>query len=120
MGTIAFSPLAQGTLTDRYLKGVPGNSRAARDKGLQKNVLSEEKIQITRKLNEIALSRGQTLAQMAIAWVLRHGRVTSALIGASSVEQLESNLGALNNLAFCQEELAAIDQAMGMSTEKES
>lgn len=80
----------------------------------------EEKVQIPRKLNEIASSRGQTLAQMAIAWVLRNGRVTSALVGASSVGQLESNLGALNNLAFREEELAAIDQAMGRSKEIES
>ena len=79
--------------------------------------MSDERLGITRRLNDIAASRGQTLAQMAIAWVLRRGRVTSALIGASSVEQLESNLGALNNLEFSDEELAAIDRAMNPNAE---
>lgn len=109
MGTICFSPLAQGTLTDKYLKGVPEGSRAARDEGLRRNVLSPERLEKTRKLNEIAARRGQSLAQMALAWVLRGGRVTSALIGARSVEQLENSLGALNNLEFAPEELAEID-----------
>lgn len=109
MGTICFSPLAQGTLTDKYLGGVPAGSRAARDEGLRRNVLSPERLDKTRRLNEIAARRGQSLAQMALAWVLRGGRVTSALVGASSVEQLENSLGALNNLEFAPEELAEID-----------
>ncbi len=109
MGTICFSPLAQGTLTDKYLGGVPEGSRAARDEGLRRNVLSPERLEKTRRLNEIAARRGQSLAQMALAWVLRGGRVTSALIGARSVEQLENSLGALNNLEFAPEELAEID-----------
>lgn len=109
MGTICFSPLAQGTLTDKYLNGVPEGSRASRDAGLRNNVLSPDKLEKTRKLNDIAARRGQSLAQMALAWVLRGGRVTSALIGASSVEQLENSLGALNNLEFSPEELAEID-----------
>ncbi|MCL2487215.1 MAG: aldo/keto reductase [Oscillospiraceae bacterium] len=113
MGSIAFSPLAQGTLTDKYLKGVPDGSRAARDKGLQNRVSDENQIERTRKLNDIAAARGQTLAQMALAWVLRGGRVTSALIGASSVEQLESNLGALGNLEFSEGELKEIDKTIG-------
>ena len=112
MGTICFSPLAQGTLTDKYLKGVPEGSRASRDAGLRNNVMDPGKIEKTRKLNDIAAARGQTLAQMALAWVLRGGRVTSALIGASSVEQLENSLGALDNLEFTPEELAAIDAAI--------
>lgn len=112
MGTICFSPLAQGTLTDKYLKGVPDGSRASRDEGLRGNVMAPDKIEKTRKLNDIAARRGQSLAQMALAWVLRGGRVTSALIGASSVEQLEENLGALNNLEFAPEELAEIDAAI--------
>ncbi|MCL2088386.1 MAG: L-glyceraldehyde 3-phosphate reductase [Oscillospiraceae bacterium] len=112
MGTIAFSPLAQGTLTDRYLKGIPDDSRAARTGHLKDRMTSEEQLSVTRKLNDIAQSRGQTLAQMALAWVLRGGRVTSALIGASSVKQLESNLGALNNLEFSESELTEIDSAI--------
>lgn len=111
VGTICFSPLAQGRLTDKYLNGVPEGSRATRDRGLR-NSLSPEFIEKTRKLNDIAAARGQTLAQMALAWVLRGGRVTSALIGASSVEQLENSLGALDNLEFTKEELEAIDAAI--------
>lgn len=110
MGSIAFSPLAQGRLTDRYLNGIPEDSRAARDVGLRRSI--ESQIPTIQKLNDIAAKRGQSLAQMAIAWILRGDRVTSALIGASSVEQLENNLGALNNLEFSPEELAAIDEAM--------
>ncbi len=113
MGAIVFSPLAQGLLTDRYLKGIPEGSRASRDQGLKNRALSEEQLAVIRRLNDIAANRGQTLAQMALAWVLKDKRVVSALIGASSVEQLESNLGALNNLDFTQEELEAIDKAMG-------
>lgn len=113
MGAIVFSPLAQGLLTDRYLKGIPEGSRASRDQGLKNRALSEEQLAVIRRLNDIAANRGQTLAQMALAWVLKDKRVVSALIGVSSVEQLESNLGALNNLDFTQEELEAIDKAMG-------
>lgn len=113
MGTICFSPLAQGMLTDKYLHGVPEGSRAARDARLRDRATMPEMLERTRKLNDIAAARGQSLAQMALAWVLRGGRVTSALIGASSVEQLENSLGALNNLEFTPEELAAIDKAVG-------
>jgi L-glyceraldehyde 3-phosphate reductase len=109
-GCIAFSPLAQGMLTGKYLKGIPEGSRASQDKSLSTDLLTEEALENIRALNEIAQQRGQSLAQMALAWVLRDQRVTSALIGASSVEQLEQNLGALDNLAFTDEELAAIDQ----------
>ncbi|MGC2168007.1 MAG: L-glyceraldehyde 3-phosphate reductase [Acidimicrobiales bacterium] len=110
VGCIAFSPLAQGLLTDRYLNGVPEGSRASRHDSLEPSMLSEENLQHVRALNDLAHSRGQSLAQMAIAWVLRDSRVTSALVGASSVSQLDDNLDALNNLAFSAEELAAIDQ----------
>ncbi|MGB6117110.1 MAG: L-glyceraldehyde 3-phosphate reductase [Mesorhizobium sp.] len=109
-GSIVFSPLAQGMLTDRYLKDVPQDSRAARDGSLQKGFLSAETLANIRGLNEIASKRGQTLAQMAIAWALRGGRVTSALIGASRVAQVEDSVGALKNLAFSEAELAEIDR----------
>jgi len=110
IGCIVFSPLAQGMLTDKYLHGVPEGSRASRPSSLSPNLLTEEAVEKIRALNEIAAARGQSLAQMAIAWVLRDPRVTSALIGASSVEQLEDNVGALANLDFTDEELAAIDR----------
>ena len=110
IGCIAFSPLAQGMLTDRYLHGVPADSRAAQDKSLDPSFLSEENLGHIRALNEIARGRGQTLAQLAIAWVLRDRRVTSALIGASSVKQLEDSLGAVRNTNFDDAELAAIDE----------
>jgi L-glyceraldehyde 3-phosphate reductase len=109
VGCIAFSPLAQGLLTDRYLGGIPEGSRAAQGKSLDEGMLSEENLERIRALNEIARERGQTLAQMAIAWVLRDPRVTSALIGASSVRQLEDSLGAVSNLDFSDEELARIE-----------
>jgi L-glyceraldehyde 3-phosphate reductase len=109
IGIIAFSPLAQGMLTDRYLDGIPADSRAAQDFYLKKDFISEENMARVRALNEIAKRRGQKLASMAIAWVLRDTRVTSALIGASSVEQLETNVAALNHLDFTPEELAEID-----------
>ena len=96
MGCIAFSPLAQGMLTDRYLDGIPEDSRAAQGSSLTTDLLTEENLTHVRALNEIAPARGQTLAQMALAWVLRDARVTSALIGASSVEQLETNVAALD------------------------
>jgi L-glyceraldehyde 3-phosphate reductase len=107
-GCIAFSPLAQGVLTDRYLNGVPPGSRAAADKSLDPQMI-EDNLAHVRALDELARERGQTLAQMAIAWVLRDPRVTSALVGASSVAQLEDSLGALQNLTFTDEELARID-----------
>ncbi|MHA2788768.1 L-glyceraldehyde 3-phosphate reductase [Corynebacterium sp. S7] len=116
LGVIAFSPLAQGLLTDRYLSGVPEGSRGASNKTLSGDMLSDENITMAKALNDIAAERGQTLAQMAIAWVLREqgengaDTVVSALIGASSVEQLDQNLDAVNNLTFSQEELKAIDE----------
>ena len=110
VGCIAFSPLAQGMLTNRYLDGVPADSRAAQGKSLDPDLLTEKALRHIRALNDIAAARGQSLAQMAIAWVLRDERVTSALIGASSVQQLEDSLAATRNLAFTAEELAAIDE----------
>lgn len=110
MGCIAFSPLAQGMLTGRYLGGMPEDSRAAQGKSLAPEMLSEENLARVRALNGIASERGQSLAQMAIAWTLRDPRVTSALIGASSVRQLEDSLGALERLDFSDEELGAIDE----------
>jgi L-glyceraldehyde 3-phosphate reductase len=111
IGCIAFSPLAQGMLTDRYLDGIPADSRAGREgTALDRGQLSEETLAKVRALNEIAAGRGQTLAQLAIAWVLRDPRVTSALIGASSVEQLEANVAALDRLDFDEDELTEIDR----------
>jgi L-glyceraldehyde 3-phosphate reductase len=110
VGLIAFSPLAQGLLTDRYLGGIPENSRAARGVSFEQDWLTDENLSHVRALNEIASGRGQSLAQMAIAWTLRDPRVTSALIGASSVEQLEDSVGALGRLEFAPDELAAIDE----------
>jgi L-glyceraldehyde 3-phosphate reductase len=108
-GCIAFSPLAQGLLTDKYLKGVPSDSRAAQGKSLDPDTLDEDRLGRVRALNEIASRRGQSLAQLALAWALRDHRVTSVLIGASSVKQLEDNVGALGNLDFSSEELTEID-----------
>ena len=111
IGCIAFSPLAQGMLTDRYLDGIPADSRAGREgTALSSSMLTEDSLAKVRALNEIAARRGQSLAQMAIAWILRDPRVTSALIGASSVEQLEANVAALDRLDFSDEELAEIDR----------
>src|SRR3978361_170445 len=104
-GCIAFSPLAQGMLTDRYLDGVPAGSRASQGKSLSPDFLSDEALAHIRALHTIALDRGQSLAQLALAWALRDQRVTSVLIGASSVPQLEDNVAALGNLAFSAEEL---------------
>jgi L-glyceraldehyde 3-phosphate reductase len=109
-GCIAFSPLAQGLLTGKYLAGVPADSRAGRDGSLAPDQLSEENLARISGLNEIARGRGQSLAQMAISWVLRDQRVTSALIGASSVAQLEENLAAVGAAPFSESELAAIDR----------
>jgi L-glyceraldehyde 3-phosphate reductase len=110
VGCIAFSPLAQGMLTDRYLDGIPAESRAARGTSLSPELLTDEALAHVRALNEIAKKRKQSLAQMAIAWVLRGERLTSALIGASSVRQLETNVAAVEYLDFTDDELAAIDQ----------
>jgi len=110
VGCIAFSPLAQGLLTDRYLGGVPAGSRVTAKGSFAAELLTDENLAKVRALHEIARRRGQSLAQMAIAWVLRDPRVTSALVGASSVEQLDDTLGALDNLGFSHEELAEIDR----------
>jgi L-glyceraldehyde 3-phosphate reductase len=110
VGCIVFSPLAQGMLTDRYLDGIPAGSRVATGGALSEAMLTDEALEHVRALNEMAKSRGQTLAQMAIAWTLRDPRVTSSLIGASSVTQLEDSLGALDNLDFSDDELATIDR----------
>jgi L-glyceraldehyde 3-phosphate reductase len=111
IGCIVFSPLAQGLLTDRYLAGVPAGSRASHPGSLSTDFLSEDTLAKVRALNQIATRRGQTLAQLALTWSLRDPRVTSALIGASSVAQLEQNVGALDNLAFSPAELAEIDRS---------
>jgi L-glyceraldehyde 3-phosphate reductase len=110
VGCIVFSPLAQGLLTDRYLGGVPPDSRVATGGAMSQGMLSEENLTKVRALDSIAKRRQQALAQMALAWTLRDARVTSTLIGASSVEQLEENVAALENLSFSDEELAEIDQ----------
>jgi L-glyceraldehyde 3-phosphate reductase len=110
VGCITFSPLAQGMLTDKYLQGIPEGSRAAEHSSLSPDLLTEQTMGKVRALNEIAQHRGQSLAQMALAWTLRDARVTSTLIGASSVAQLEDSLGALGRLDFSDEELAEIDR----------
>ena len=110
IGCIAFSPLAQGMLSDKYLNGIPEGSRVTRSGSISRQMLSDSNIARIRGLNDIARRRGQTLAQMAIAWVLRDDRVTSALIGARTVEQLEDSLGALRKREFSDDELTAIDQ----------
>ena len=109
-GAITFSPLAQGVLTDRYLDGIPADSRAAQNKSLFGDHLSDENIDRVRALAAIAAERGQTMAQLAVAWTLRDPRVTSTLLGASSVKQLEDTAAAVNNLSFTDDELARIDQ----------
>jgi len=109
-GCIAFSPLAQGLLTDRYVGGIPDNARAAREGSMQKDMVNEKTLKSIRGLTEIAESRRQTLAQLAIAWTLRDKNVTSALVGASSVAQLEANLAAVGKLEFTADELTAIDE----------
>ena len=110
VGCIAFSPLAQGMLTDRYLDGIPEGSRAAQQKSLNPDLLTEQNMAHIRALHGLAQRRGQTLAQLALAWALRDKRVTTVLIGASSVKQLEDNVAALGNLDFTDEELAEIDR----------
>lgn len=110
VGCIPFSPLAQGLLTDKYLKGIPEGSRAAKEHGFLKTTdITEEKVLKIRKLNSLAQQRNQSLAQMALAWILKDQRITSVLIGASSVEQLDNNINALDNLQFSKDELSAIE-----------
>ena len=113
VGCIVFSPLAQGLLSDRYLKGIPEDSRAARNFFLKKENISEAMLTKVRALNEIARARGQSLAEMAVAWVLRDPRVTSALVGTSKVSQVDDNVAALRNLKFSAEELKKIDGILG-------
>jgi L-glyceraldehyde 3-phosphate reductase len=110
VGCIVFSPLAQGMLTDKYLDGIPEGSRASRDGSLSPDLIDDQALAKIRALNEIASRRGQTLAQLALAWTLRDERVTSTLIGASSVAQLEANVGALERLDFSADELEEIDR----------
>jgi L-glyceraldehyde 3-phosphate reductase len=110
MGCIAYSPLAQGMLTDKYLEGIPPGSRAAKETGfLQQSQVTPELVEKARKLNEIAANRGQKLSQMALAWILRDSRITSVLLGASSIEQLDENLATLSNLQFSEEEYRLIE-----------
>ena len=110
VGCIVFSPLAQGMLTDRYLDGIPEGSRASRDSSLSPSLITEESLARIRALRELALARGQSLAQLALTWTLRDPRVTSTLVGVSSVEQLDDNLAALERPAFTDDELAEIDR----------
>ena len=113
IGAIAFCPLAQGLLTDKYLPGIPADSRAAKPSGfLKPEAITEDKLAKIRQLNNLAKARGQSLAQMALAWVLREGKVTSALIGASKVSQIEENVAGLANLEFTAEELQRIDRIL--------
>jgi len=110
VGCIPFSPLAQGLLTNKYLHGIPEGSRAAKSTGfLQKSQVTDERVNQIRKLNDIAVSRNQTLAQMALAWLLKDNRVTSVLIGASRPEQLSDSLKCLDNIEFSVDELAKIE-----------
>jgi L-glyceraldehyde 3-phosphate reductase len=113
VGSIVFSPLAQGLLSDRYLQGIPADSRAARDFYLKKKDIGEDKLAKIRALNKIAGERGQSLAEMAVAWVLRDPRVTSALVGTSKVSQVDDNVAALKNLNFSAEELSKIESILG-------
>lgn len=110
MGCIAYSPLAQGLLTDKYLDGIPAGSRAAKEHGfLQESQVTPEKVEKARQLNEIASNRGQKLAQMALAWILKDKRITSVVVGASSIEQIDESLEALGNSSFSSDELALIE-----------
>ena len=112
-GFICFSPLAQGLLTEKYLKGIPQDSRAAKSTGfLQVNEVTPERVEAARKLKDIAERRGQTLPQMALAWILRDNRITSVIVGASSVKQLDNNLHALDNLTFTTKDLAEIEDIL--------
>jgi L-glyceraldehyde 3-phosphate reductase len=117
IGCIVFSPLAQGLLSDRYLKGIPGDSRAGKPHGfLRPEQVTEDKIAKVRRLNELAQARGQTLAQMSLAWVLQHPEMTSALIGASRVSQIDDAVGTLKDLTFTAQELQTIDQILAGQT----
>ena len=116
VGSIAFTPLAQGILTKKYLGGIPEGSRATQGKSLLDGMINERSLASVRALNDMAEARGQTLAQMALAWVLRGGRVTTALIGASKPSQIEDCAGAVANLEFTTDELAEIDR---ISSEEE-
>jgi L-glyceraldehyde 3-phosphate reductase len=117
IGCIPFSPLAQGLLTNRYLEGIPDNSRASKPHGfLKPDQITEDKINKVKKLNKIAQSRGQSLAQMALAWVLRLPVVTSALVGASSIEQISDNVNCIKNLNFTKEEMKDIDNILSEKT----
>jgi L-glyceraldehyde 3-phosphate reductase len=109
-GFIVFSPLAQGLLTDRYLNGIPAESRAARNFSLKKDSITPEIVEKLARLNEIAAARGQSLAQMALAWVLNDSRVSSVIVGASSMEQLNANMQSIRNTAFSEEEIRLIDK----------
>lgn len=120
VGCIVFSPLAQGLLSDRYLQGIPDDSRAARNFFLKKEDVSQAMLAKIRGLNEIARARGQSLAEMAVAWVLRDPRVTSALVGTSKVSQVDDNVAALKNLKFCAEELRKIDGILGGAPSSQS
>ena len=113
IGCIAFSPLAQGLLTNRYLEGIPEGSRAAKAHGfLKSDDITQDKISRSKRLNVIAQERGQSLAQMALAWILRHPVMTSVLIGASSLNQLEENAAVIENLSFTENELARIEEIL--------
>jgi L-glyceraldehyde 3-phosphate reductase len=112
MGCIVFSPLAQGLLSNKYLKGIPDDSRAAKHTSLDPDAITQAKVDKVKKLNEIAKARGQSLAQMAVAWTLRNKVVTSSLIGASKVAHVEEAVGALNNLEFSPAELSSIESAL--------
>jgi L-glyceraldehyde 3-phosphate reductase len=112
MGCIVFSPLAQGLLSSKYLNGIPEGSRAAKHTSLDPEAITAAKVGKVKKLNEIAKARGQSLAQMAVAWTLRHKQVTSSLIGASKVSHVEEAVGALDNLAFSAAELSAIETTL--------
>jgi L-glyceraldehyde 3-phosphate reductase len=109
-GAIVFSPLAQGMLTDKYLDGIPADSRMAQDGSLSRDLLTDHNLQRIRSLNELAQRRGQSLAQLALAWAARDQRISSVLVGASSVHQLEQNIAALQHLSFSTEELTEIDR----------
>jgi len=113
VGAIVFSPLAQGLLSDRYLKGIPADSRAARGVFLSKEDIGKAVLAKVNALNQVARRRGQTLAEMAVAWVLRDPRITSALVGTSKVSQVDDNVAALKNLKFSAEELRIIDGVLG-------
>ena len=113
IGCITFSPLAQGVLTDRYLNGIPAGSRATKNVFLKESDITEMKMEKVKKLNEVAIERGQTLAEMALSWVLRKDRVTTVLIGASRESQIEDNIKIVEKLDFSEDELDAIETILG-------